>query len=208
MKLPNCLYIRLLRRRHPDCKIHRNAVAVNVVLSDHCAINCGAQVHNSSLGRHSYINNNAIVNQCSIGAFCSIGPNCVIGLGSHPSRDYVSTSPALYHAGPYLDRNTFDNSCTTVIGNDVWIGANTTIVPGVRIGDGAIIGANTLVNKDVEPYTVVGGVPAHLIRQRFDSAAVQWLLNLKWWNQSDEWIRRHAKDFVNPEALRTSCDGK
>lgn len=70
----------------------------------------------------------------------------------------------------------------TVIGNDVWIGNSATIMPGVKIGHGAIIGTNSLVTKDVEPYTIVGGNPARLIRKRFDEGSIEFLLKLNWWD--------------------------
>ncbi len=86
----------------------------------------------------------------------------------------------------------------TVIGNDVWIGQNVTVLPGIHIGDGAVIGANSVVTKDVPPYYIVGGNPAEIIRKRFDDETVEFLLNLKWWNWSAE------KIFDNLEIL---CSG-
>ncbi len=76
----------------------------------------------------------------------------------------------------------------TVIGNDVWIGNSATIMQGIKIGDGAIIGTNSLVTKDVKPYTIVGGNPAREIRQRFDDQTIEFLLELKWWDWTIEKI--------------------
>jgi len=70
----------------------------------------------------------------------------------------------------------------TVIGNDVWIGTNVTVLPGIKIGDGAIIAANATVTRDVEPYSIVGGNPIKLIKMRFSKAKIQELLELKWWD--------------------------
>ena len=86
----------------------------------------------------------------------------------------------------------------TVVGNDVWIGQNVTILPGVHIGDGAIIGANSLVSKDVPPYCIVGGNPCREIRPRFDKELTEYLLNLKWWDWDAE------KIFKNMDSL---CSG-
>lgn len=86
----------------------------------------------------------------------------------------------------------------TVVGNDVWIGQNVTILPGVHIGDGAIIGANSLVSKDVPPYCIVGGNPCREIRPRFDKELTEYLLNLKWWDWDSE------KIFKNMDSL---CSG-
>lgn len=85
----------------------------------------------------------------------------------------------------------------TVIGNDVWIGYNVTIMPGVHIGDGAIIGTNALVTKDVEPYTIVGGNPAKLIRKRFDDTTIEKLLKIQWWNWSIEKILENVTALVS-----------
>jgi len=81
----------------------------------------------------------------------------------------------------------------TEIGNDVWIGYNATIMPGVKIGDGAIIGANSIITKDVEPYTIVAGNPAHVIRKRFSDAQIDKLLEMQWWNWPVEKIKENIK---------------
>jgi virginiamycin A acetyltransferase len=83
----------------------------------------------------------------------------------------------------------------TIIGNDVWIGHNATIMPGVHIGDGAIIATNATVVKDVAPYTIVGGNPATEIRKRFDEKTIQQLLALQWWNWPPERVTRNL-DFL------------
>lgn len=83
------------------------------------------------------------------------------------------------------------NRGDTVVGNDVWIGMNAVIMPGVKIGDGAIIGANSVVTKNVEPYTVVGGNPATIIKKRFDEQTIDALLNIKWWDWSIEKIEKN-----------------
>ena len=79
----------------------------------------------------------------------------------------------------------------TLIGNDVWIGYDTLIMPGVRIGDGAIIAARSVVTADIPPYAIVGGNPARVVRERFDSDSVQRLLDIAWWDRPAEWIGRH-----------------
>ncbi|MGX8716749.1 MAG: CatB-related O-acetyltransferase, partial [bacterium] len=84
----------------------------------------------------------------------------------------------------------------TIIGNDVWIGYNVTIMPGVHIGDGAIIGTNALVTKDVEPYSIVGGNPAKLIRKRFDDATIEKLLKIQWWNWPIDKILKNVPALI------------
>ncbi len=76
----------------------------------------------------------------------------------------------------------------TVIGNDVWIGQNVTILPGIHVGDGAIIGLNSVVSKDVAPYTIVAGNPAVIIRKRFDDELIDLMLRFKWWEKTIEEI--------------------
>jgi virginiamycin A acetyltransferase len=90
----------------------------------------------------------------------------------------------------------------TIIGNDVWIGQNSVILPGVKIGDGAIIGMGSVVGSDVEPYTIVAGNPARMIRKRFDEELTELMLKLKWWNLPVEEIMQlipllHDNDMEN-----------
>jgi len=87
----------------------------------------------------------------------------------------------------------------TIIGNDVWIGNSVTIMPGVKIGDGAVIGTNAVVTKDVEPYSIVAGNPAKLIRKRFDDDTINFLLELKWWDWSIEKIAENILHIMNAD---------
>ncbi|HEY1096735.1 MAG TPA: CatB-related O-acetyltransferase [Alphaproteobacteria bacterium] len=124
-----------------------------------------------------------------IGRYCSISSNVTIAATPHPT-DWLSTHTfQFYRAGfipedikltpiPYEPEI---NIPRTTIGNDVWIGTHATIMQGITIGDGAIIAAGAVVTKDVAPYAIVGGVPAKLIRHRFDEETIQQLLELKWW---------------------------
>jgi len=139
-------------------------VGYNVLLSGdnrfgvQTSLSSGVVFRNSALGDYSYVNYYSIVHKTTIGKFCSIGPHVVIGLGNHPVRRFVSTSPKLFLKGFFSDREQYDQFPEVAIGNDVWIGANATIVNGVTIGDGAVVGANSVVTKDVPPYAIyVGG---------------------------------------------------
>jgi carbonic anhydrase/acetyltransferase-like protein (isoleucine patch superfamily) len=87
------------------------------------------------------------------------------------------------------------------VGNDVWIGVRAAIKDGVTVGDGAVIAAGAVVVEDVSPYAIVGGVPAKLIRFRFPQEIVQFLLNFRWWEQDDDWLRQNWSRFHDVHAL-------
>lgn len=147
-----------------------------------------------SMGAHSYIQSGSRVLSAKIGKFCSIGTNCHIGMFEHPV-DNISTSSRLYLK--LMDDKEFyrDIPSPAIIGNDVWIGSNATILGGLNIGDGAVIGAGAVVTKDVPPYAIVGGVPARVIRYRFDQKKIDQLETIAWWNWDDEKIKRNQAFF-------------
>ena len=127
-----------------------------------------------------------------IGKFCQIakGVNFVMN-GVNHQMNAVTTFPFYILEG--WDQNVpplseMPQKGDTIIGNDVWIGENATILPGVHVGDGAIIGMNSVVGSDVPPYTIVAGNPARKIRQRFDNELIDLLLRLKWWDKDIEEI--------------------
>ena len=94
-------------------------------------------------------------------------------------------------------KHEFDGILRTVIGNDVWIGKRAIIKAGVKIGDGAVVGAGAVVTKDVPPYAIVAGVPAKIIKYRFDEDTIAQLLKTKWWNLSDEELEKRAGNITN-----------
>ena len=143
-------------------------------------------IRDSRVDDFSYVSYNCMINNCSIGKFCSIATGAKIGLGIHP-LNFISTSPLFYSKSNPLrqslvEKSSFTQSKLTRIGNDVWIGANATILDGINVGDGAVIGANSVVTKDVEPYSIVGGVPAKKIKSRFSPKIIEMLMESAWWN--------------------------
>ena len=132
-----------------------------------------------------------------IGSFTSIAWNVTIGAAEH-DFNRITSHTFLYN--PYdklndgvIPYNRFEKVCK--IGNDVWIGANSTILRGVEVSDGAVIGANSVVTKDIPPYAVVAGNPAKIIKYRFPEDIIKRLLNLNWWELDDKTIKANYQLF-------------
>jgi len=150
-----------------------------------------AEIYESILGEYSYISQYSIINKSKIGKFCSIASGCAIGLWEH-NRAVSTHSFYLYeHSGNFVKgyRNYNKDKIWTKIKNDVWIGANSVILKGISIGNGAIIGAGAIVTKDVPDYAIVVGNPARVIRYRYSKEDIEWLLRLEWWNFSKEKLK-------------------
>lgn len=150
------------------------------------------------VGRHTYGTPNIPAFAGSevtveIGSFCSIAANVTILAGGGHNPEWVSTWPMREVFGlPEQYEHHPVNKGPVVIGNDVWLGRDSLIFDGITIGDGAIIGARAVVTKDVRPYAIVGGVPAREIRRRFTDERVEALLEIAWWDWSEEKIIREA----------------
>ena len=165
-------------------------------------LNAQSSAIHATMGRYSYCGYGARLLNCRIGRFCSISDNVCIGLSSHP-MDWVSTSPA-FHFGrgsipKDLAAHTYDSDPPlTTIGNDVWIGQNALIKPGITVGDGAVVAMGSVVTKDVPAYAVVAGNPARIIRMRFDPETVQRLLASKWWDMDPKRLKQYAPLIHDP----------
>lgn len=163
------------------------------------------------MGYGSYIGDESTI-KAKVGRYCSIGHKVTVLTGTHPSHKYVSTNPVFFSLGlqngtTFVKEQKFkekifaddENQYGAIIGNDVWIGYNATIMGGVTIGDGAIVASGALVNSDVEPYTIVAGQPAKTISKRFSDDQREWLINFKWWDKPLKWIKEHAEEFDDIE---------
>lgn len=151
-------------------------------------------IRNVVLGDYSYVQSNCNISNAEIGKFCSIGPNFCCGMGIHPIHG-VSTAPMFYstaHQNGFslVKKNMFKEDKLTVIKNDVFIGVNVTILDGVIIGDGAVIAAGSVVTKDVPDFAVVAGVPAKILKYRFDEDTILKLKATEWWNSDDENLKK------------------
>ena len=189
----------------------------------------GCKIGKCTYGYKSFL---SISPFADIGRFCSINGTALLALDHE--LDAVTTSPFYYYIGEnsfgiendksYKTNlievtrrneklNLVDNVINvgknkkTYIGNDVWIGANVVIKSGVKIGDGAIIGAGAVVTKDVEPYSVVVGVPARVVRKRFNEEIIKKLLEIRWWNWSNDMLKKNVEYFFDPVGfINKFCD--
>lgn len=187
-----------------DCYIQNSSFGKGAFVKDGCAIfNSSFDRHtavylrcrlsNVNFGAYSYVNENSAMDRVTLGRFTSIGPEFICGYGDHPTN-FITTSPVFYSTRrqcgiSFTKSSRYDEEHPTIIGNDVWIGARAFVRDGVQIGDGALIAAGAVVTADVPDYAIVGGVPAKLIRYRFPEDVVRQLLEIQWWNWSEDRLR-------------------
>lgn len=160
-----------------------------------------ATVINSTIGDYTFIQRNSFINCAEIGKFCSIAMNVHVGPGQHPTV-FVSSHPAFYSSSQPLAKtfsqtDKYDPFKKVIVGHDVWLGQNCVVMDGVKIGIGAVVGAGAVVTRDVPAYAIVGGVPAGLIRFRFDEEVRKLLLESQWWDWPEQQIMQYIDNFSN-----------
>ena len=182
------------------CRIYKRARIYGSSLSGFNTVGTSSKLKNVSLGVHSYVSKNTSLAEITVGKFCSIGPDVKNHLANHPTNVFVSTHPAFYSPNSPTDSfsdqlrfNEYGENVT--VGNDVWIGAESLLMDGIKIGNGAIVAARSVVTKDVPPYAIVGGTPARIIRYRFDDGMIELLDESQWWDWDLADIRNSAHLF-------------
>ena len=169
-------------------------------------IKCGVSLKSCKVGRGTYFGASSKFKNTIIGKYCSIGENVKLIYGEHPTNNFVSTHPSFYtskpkaglkfeHSSEFKEYKLTSNGYFCEIGNDVWIGSNVIILGGTKIGNGAIIGAGSIITKDVPPYAIVAGIPARVLKYRFDEKQIKALENIKWWDKDYNWLSKHINLF-------------
>ncbi|MGM8891895.1 DapH/DapD/GlmU-related protein [Psychrobacter sp. 1Y1] len=206
-------YKKLKEIKNNKCFIDKNSKAYKNDFGGSNYIGRSSTVVDCNVGFATYIGAGNFLLNVKFGKFCSIGNNIKVVFSNHPIN-YVSTHPA-FHRGKhpvmvktelcFIDKgiplfNRAGNSeYSCIIGNDVWIGDNVTIMDGLSIGDGAIIAANAVITKNIEPYSIVGGIPAKHIRYRFKPEEIEQLLKIKWWDKDLDKIKSISDQFDDIE---------
>ena len=183
-------------------KILRGRCVVNSQIHPTSHVDSATEFHNSTMEKYSYVGYDSQVYNTQIGPFCSIGDFFLCGGATHP-MDWLSTSSVFYGGGNVgnskkLAYYKIPSTKRTVIGADVWVGARATIVAGVNVGVGAVIGTGSVVTRDVPPYAIVAGVRAKVIKYRFSEDVIEKLLESKWWELPDDVIKEASTEFKNP----------
>lgn len=200
-----------IMNRLRDTHVEKTGVSPRARIGRRAIVRRGSEVGGDVvLGDYSYISGpRAYVETAQIGKFCSIARQVVIGPGDHDLAAATThpfpLSPAYGRLAPVARAAV--QKAPPVIGNDVWIGMNAIILRGVAIGDGAVVAANSVVTRDVAPYTVVGGNPARLLKPRFPAEVAEALQRSRWWDWSDQELTARLEDFHSAEAFAAKYGG-
>lgn len=172
--------------RSKSCNISLSAdISLDTLLAGNNYIGPRAFIANSTLGAYSYVGTGAEVVSTDINSYCSIAPRAVIGLQKH-NLSFISTHPVFYYSNqavslPCISEAVPYQNIRTTIGSDVWVGHSAIIIAGVSLATGCVVGAGSVVTKDLEAYGIYAGNPARLIRYRFPEFQRSFLLESHWW---------------------------
>lgn len=179
-------------------RIAHGVALSNTKLNDYANIAHHAELSDAVVGKRTSVGRYTKVRNADIGSYCSVSWDVTIGAVRHP-MDHPSTHAFSYRSQfGIVDANRDLSHERVKIGNDVWVGCGSIIMPGVRVGDGAVIGAGAVVTKDVAPYSVVSGVPARHMKLRFEPEMITRLEALRWWDWDDEKLKEHIEFFQQP----------
>lgn len=181
--------------------VHETASVEDSRLGRYTEVGERSRISEATLDDYSYVTQDCVIWCADIGKFANIAAAVRINAPNHPTWR-ATLHHFTYRANDYWpDAGTeeafFDwrREGRVRIGHDVWIGHGATVLPGVTVGDGAVIGAGAVVSRDVAPYTIVGGVPAKLIRERFSPDIAAGMQKLAWWDWDHDRLRRALEDF-------------
>jgi acetyltransferase-like isoleucine patch superfamily enzyme len=188
-----------------DVLLKKSTLSGRIQVGDGCRINEAFLSGEVIIGAHSSlwgpgVDIYSLLNPVRIGKFCSIARYVSIQEYNHKT-DHLSTYFIHQNIFGESMKNDVTSKGSITIGHDVWIGAQSVILSGVTIGSGSIIAANSVVNTDVPPYSIVAGTPAKVIRKRFDPKIIDELMRIQWWNWDIEKIKRNKKLFEDPITL-------
>lgn len=184
--------------------IHEPVTLVNTDLGPWTEVEHHSVLENVVLGAYSYTQPYGIFQNTVIGKFANIAAQVRIGPTMHPmdrpTLHHFTYRRQMYDLAETDDEEFFAwrRSQVAHIGHDTWIGHGVVIMPGVTVGDGAVVGSGAVVTKDVAPYTVVGGVPARVLKRRFDEATAEALMALAWWDWDHETLKARLPEFCGP----------
>ena len=181
--------------------ISKRAILNKTTLGYKCNIAYGADCFQSDIGRYTSIGRRTTIRNAKIGSFCSISYNVSIGAASHPIERISGSAAFFKKKFGIVDYDENIKRGTTYIGHSVWIGCNAVIMEGVKVGNGAVIGAGAIVTKDVKPYEIVVGVPAKHLKFRFNNECILAMEKMRWWEWDEIEIKNKLNYFKEPVSL-------